>query len=230
MGYGEEYLEQFWEALGTLTNEAQWDYFRSHLPIPPEWLATVADTLTESNDEEEISMLDYADCESVLNDPDSFFGIRQVAAKGLCDFAVFGEWLKAELLYHERIGSFEPTLYDSVLEILRAWKGPIIQVSFAYSPELALSVQCHSNTEPPKDFLPLPLTEPGNPFRDAFVDFFGDDRLLESYTDLARRLHTEQTFETLFGHPVRIVVSAKGMTTPNEALTRVANPRSLQAP
>lgn len=230
MGPGESYIGMFWNRLGPQSDEARWAYFRQQLPIPPEWLPIVADALTGSEDNEQVFFLQLPDCDRVLDHPTSFPGVRQLAASGLCDFADFATWLRANTLYHDQISSFEPTLYDSLLEILRAWKGPIVQVSFTYSPELALSVQCHSNTELPKDFLPLPVTEPGNPFRDAFVDFLDNDQLRESYTDLARRLHTEKTFETLFGHPVRIVVFAKGMDTPNEALTRIANPKSLQAP
>ncbi len=231
MGSGEAFVEGFWEELSSLTDEARWDYFRNQLPIPPEWLAIVADALTGSEDNEQIGLLEYVDCEQILNDPTSFLGIRQLAAMGFCDFTLFGEWLKVDLLYYEQIASFEPALFEAVVETLHLSSLPITHVSFTYNQDVALSVECHSESGALPRFTPLAVTLPGHPFRDAFLSFMGDTEvLLTHYIELARRLHQEKILDSLFRNPVKIVFYSQGSTTPNEILTGFANPKSLQSP
>lgn len=231
MGAGESFIGEFWESLSRLSDDARWDYFRAHLPIPNAWLPIVAEALTGSEDNEQLASLEYENCDRVLDDPTSFPGVRQLAASGLCDFAEFATWLRAETLYHDQISSFEPTLYDSVLEVLHAWNGPISHVSFTYNHDVSLTVECHSESDALHHFTPLAVTLPGHPFRDAFLSFMGDTEvILTHYIELARRLHQEKILESLFEKPVQIVFYSHGSTTPNEILTGFANPKSPQNP
>lgn len=231
MGPGESYIGMFWGWLGPQSDEARWNYFRQQLPIPPEWLPVVADALTGSEDNEEVFCLQLPDCDRVLDDPASFPGVRQLTTSGLCDFADFATWLRANTLYHDQISSFEPTLYDSVLEVLRAWEGPITHVSFTYNQEVSLSVECHAEPSALPRFTPLTVTLPGHPFRDAFLSFMGDTEVLFThYIELARRLHQEKILESVFGNPVKVVFYSHDSTTPNDTLTGFANPQSPPSP